>query len=392
MISASAALLFEIFFWSAVVLLFYTFIGFWALLAVRAYLWPRPFVRGRDTPSVSLLIAAHDEAGVIAAKLDNALALDYPAERLEIIVASDGSDDATDEIVSAYAPRGVRLLRLPRQGKNATVAAAAAAASGDIFVFTDADSMLAPDALRHLTSAFADAEVGAAAGDYRHEARAVETIGDRQYWNYDRELKRLQSLAGSLTAVSGALHAVRRELFVTPPPGVSDDFFISAQVAAARRRVVFVPEAVAVGPAGTAVEDFHRRARVVARGLRAVWLSRRLLNPVTYGFQAVQLLTHKVLRRLMVLPLLISLLSALALWPTGGLYRAVALAQLALHGGAGVSYGLMRLNWPLPRALRVVLHVEVTNLACIVALLNVLIGQRHDMWHTSRVKRKASPT
>jgi cellulose synthase/poly-beta-1,6-N-acetylglucosamine synthase-like glycosyltransferase len=392
MMSAGSEPAYLFLFWSAAVLLAYTYAGFWILLIARAWLWPLPVVMGTSTPAVSLLIPVHNEGAFIASKLENSLGLDYPPELLEIIVASDGSDDSTEEIAASYATRGVRLLRLPRQGKNATIAAAAAATGGDVLVFTDADSMLALDALRHLTAALADPQVGAAAGDYRHESNAIETVGDRMYWNYDRELKRLQGRAGSLTAVSGALYAVRRELFVTPPPGVADDFFIAAQVGVAGRRVVFVPEAVAVGPAGSPAEDFDRRARVIARGLRAVWLSRTLLNPLTYGFHAVQLLTHKVLRRLMVLPLFVLLASSLALWHTSWFYRVAALLQLTLHAGAACGYALMRLDRRSPKILRILLHIEMSNLACLAAMWTLLSGRRRDVWSTARVKSKASVT
>ncbi len=372
-------------FWTAFTLLAYTYVGFVGLLALRAWLWPRPVAAGAATPPVSLLIAAYNEAAVMAAKLENCLALDYPAGHLEIIVASDGSDDGTNEIVACYGPRGVQLLGLPRQGKNAALAAAAAVARGELLVFTDADSMLAPSAIRHLAAAFDDGQVGAAAGDYRHAANSMVTVGERTYWRYDRHLKRLQSRAGSLTGVSGALYAVRRALFVPPPEGVTDDFFIAAQVAAAHQRVVFVPEALALGPvASTPADEFRRKVRVVSAGLRGVWACRRLLNPFTYGFFAVQLLSHKVLRRLMVVPLLLLLVSALALWPAGWFYQAAAVGQIALHAAAGWGYVLTRVGQRPPKLLRVLLHYDLANIACVFALWALLRNQRGDVWHTVR--------
>ncbi len=386
MMSPAWQFVFELAFWAAAALLAYTYFGFWLLLAVRAWLWPRPLRLADHTPPLSLLIAAHNEAAVIAAKLENSLGLAYPAGQVEIIVASDGSDDGTPEIAAGYAARGVRLLRLPRQGKNRTLADAAATATGALLVFTDADSLLAPDALRRLAAAFAAPEVGAAAGDYRHATRRAESVGGRSVWDFDRGLKRLQSRAGSLTAVSGALYAVRRELFVPPPAGVTDDFYIAAQVAAAGRRVVFVPEAVATGPAATTpAGEFARTVRVVSAGLRGVWLSRRLLNPLAYGFYAVQLLSHKVLRRLMVLPLLVTLVAALALWPASWFYQAAAAAQLAFHGGAALGYALTRLGRRPPKALRLLLHFDLVNLACLAALAALAAGRRGDVWHTTRL-------
>jgi cellulose synthase/poly-beta-1,6-N-acetylglucosamine synthase-like glycosyltransferase len=231
--------------------------------------------------------------------------------------------------------------------------------------------------------------VGAAAGDYRHATAGVETAGEQLYWNYDRELKRLQSRTGSLTAVSGGLYAVRRELFVPPPVGVTDDFFIAAQVALAHRRIVFAPDAVGYGPPVEApAAEFRRKVRVISRGLRAVWFTRDLLNPMVYGFYAVQLLSHKVLRRLMVLPLIGLLVSSLVLWPTAWLYQTAALAQLCLHGGATAGYFLIRSRRRPATLLRVLLHFDMIQIACLAACAALLSGQRTEIWHTARAGAK----
>ncbi|MBI1879540.1 MAG: glycosyltransferase [Chloroflexi bacterium] len=169
-------------------------------MALRAFVWPRPVKRALGTPRVSIIIAAYNEASIIIQKLDNALALDYPHDCLEIVVASDGSDDGTDDLVAQYGAPQVKLLSLPRQGKNLTLNAAVAEANGDILVFTDADSMFAPDALHHLIAPFNDEEVGGVAGDYRHDTGAAGGANERDYWSFERTLKWLQSRAGSMTS------------------------------------------------------------------------------------------------------------------------------------------------------------------------------------------------
>jgi cellulose synthase/poly-beta-1,6-N-acetylglucosamine synthase-like glycosyltransferase len=152
-------------FWGAAALIVYTYVLFPALVFLRGLLFRRPYKTAEITPYVSMIIAAHNEAASIGAKLDNILSLDYPHDRLEVVVASDGSNDGTDTIVRGYAARGVKLLSLPRQGKAPALNAAVAASAGEILVFSDANSMYAPSAIRALVQPFADPEVGGVAGN-----------------------------------------------------------------------------------------------------------------------------------------------------------------------------------------------------------------------------------
>src|SRR6185295_3920031 len=226
---------------------------------------PRPIVAAAQgfAPSVSLIVAAHDEAGVIERKLDNALALDYPRSRLEVIVASDGSTDATNALVRRHAAPEVRLLALPRGGKNATLNSAVRAARGEILVFTDADAMLGADALRQLVAPFADPAVGAVAGE-RRQAGHDDSARKRALWTAKRGLREALSRGGSATAAEGQLHAIRRELFRELPRDVNDDFFISAQAVLAGLRLVYAPGAVSEPfAASTALSaPFGRKVRL----------------------------------------------------------------------------------------------------------------------------------
>jgi len=211
--------------WSAAALVLYTYLLFPALVFLRGLLGRRPYKPGEITPRLSLIIAAHNEANTIGAKLDNILSLDYPHERLEVVVASDGSTDNTEAIVSRYARQGIKSLSLPRQGKAPALNAAVAASTGEILVFSDANSMYAPDALRALTRPFADPEVGGVAGDQRYlSGRRADlgSEGERRYWDFDRKLKQFQSRAGSAISATGAIYAIRRSLFRPVPAGVTD--------------------------------------------------------------------------------------------------------------------------------------------------------------------------
>ena len=372
-------------FWGAVGLALWTYAGFPAALWLRAKLFPRPFASGDALPRVSLIVCAYDEADAIGRRLENALALDYPRERLELIVASDGSTDGTNEIVAGFAARGVRLLALPRQGKIPALNAAIAASTGEVLCFSDANSMWVPGAIRALVRPLADPAVGGVAGDQRYLEGEAAAEGERTYWDLDRALKRWQSAAGSVTSSTGAIHAIRREHFRPVPPGVTDDFWLSTQVVAQGRRLVFAPDAVAWEPAAASSdEEFRRKVRVITRGLHGVELMRELLDPVRHGFYALQLLSHKVLRRLAVLPLAAILLATPWLWNAGPLYRAAALAQAALYGAALVGSLLPLRGSRLARLIALPAFFCMANAAAGLAAWNVLRGVRIDSWQPQR--------
>jgi len=372
-------------FWGALGLMVYTYLGFPLLVALRGLLRPRTIRRGAATPPISMIIAAYNEESTITKKLDNTFALDYPAELIEVVVASDGSDDTTNELVVRYGKPNVRLLALPRQGKNRTLNDAVAAARGDILVFSDADSMLAPDALTHLIAPFSDPEVGGVGGDFRYASARGEGEGERTYWSIDRALKQLQSRAGSITSATGQIYAVRRTLFKPIPVGVTDDFVTSIQVPAAHRRLVFEPCAVAYGPVAAASKaEFRRKVRVMTAGLRGVWVVRQVLNPLEYGFFAIQLWSHKVLRRLMVVPLAVLGVTAPMLWRQGWLYQLATLGQLCLHGAGLLGFLLRKTRVGRSKLLSLPFFFDMVNAASVVAVINLLRGERHDIWVPQR--------
>ena len=373
------------FFWGAVGVVVYTYVGFPLVAMLRGLLRPWAIQKGTELPRVTMIIAAYNEEAVIAEKLANTLALDYPQTLLEVVVASDGSDDGTNErVVQCHAPN-VRLLALPRQGKNRTLNAAVAAADGDILVFSDADSMLAPDALRHLVAPFSDPDVGGVGGDYRYASDVAEGGGERAYWSFDRVLKQLQSRSGSMTSATGQIYAMRRSLAQPIPEGVTDDFFTSVQVPAAHKRLVFEPRAVAYGPVAiTPKAEFRRKVRVMTAGLRGVWSVRHLLNPFAYGYFAVQLFSHKVLRRLMVLPLLIIGVTAPMLWHQGWMYRLVTIGQAMLHSAALLGLLLRHTSHGKSKLLSLPFFFDMVHIAALAALWNLARGTRHDIWVPQR--------
>lgn len=319
-------------FWASAGLVAYTYAGFPAILWLRSRLAARPYIGGDITPPVSIIIAAYNEEATIRQRLENLAALDYPPENIEVVVASDGSTDGTDEIVRSFD--GVRLLSLPRGGKAAALNAAVPTTSHEILVFSDANTVFARDALRALVRPFADPRVGGVAGDQRYEAPMdAGEQGEQAYWNLDRTLKVWESAAGSVVQATGAIYAIRRTLFRPIPGGVSDDFVTSVGVIAQGYRLVFAPDAVAYEPVAPSTgAEFRRKVRIGTRMLRSELHARRLLNPLRHGFYAIQLFSHKPLRRLMAFPLVVIAASNLVLRNTTGFYRFSLMTQLAFYG------------------------------------------------------------
>lgn len=379
-------------FWSAVATIAYTYVGFPLLVLARAALRPRPVARGDVRPSVSVVIAAHDEEAAIGRKLESVLAADYPADRREVVVASDGSTDGTQAVVQGFADRGVNLVALPRVGKAAALDAAIAASSGEVVVFTDANSTFAPDALTAIVRPFADPEVGGVAGDQRYRSGTDDAPvagGERSYWSFDRLLKEAESRAGNVISATGALYAVRRELVGPVAVGVTDDFATSTAVIAAGRRLVFAADAAAYEPvAASGGAEFGRKVRVMTRGLRGVALRRALLDPRRSGFYALQLLSHKVLRRVMAVPLVALFAGSARLWRRGPLYRLATAGQVAFYG-AGV-LGLAsggRVRGRLGRLVALPAYFCLVNAASLKACWNLATGRRIDRWEPDRPGR-----
>lgn len=378
----------RILFWLGAGTLAYTYVLFPLLVLVRAALRPRPHESADITPTVTMVIAAHNEAASIGDKLENLLSLDYPPERLEVVIASDGSDDGTDAIVRAYTGRGVRLLAPGRVGKAAALNEAVAAARGEILVFSDANSIYTRDALRALVRPFADPAVGGVAGNQLYlsdDGAAVIARGELHYWNLDRALKEAESRAGNTISATGAIYAVRRSLFRPVPPAVTDDFFISTGVIAAGNRLVFAPDAIAYEPvAETGGREWQRKVRVMTRGLRGVLQRRGLLDPREHGFYALQLLTHKLLRRTMVFPLALTAVTAPLLWQRGRLYRAATVLQSCLYGLGAAGLLLERSSVGKRKVLALPAYFCFVNLASLQAIWNVARGRRIERWTPRR--------
>ncbi len=380
-------------FWLSVGLIVWTYLGFPFALALRALGSRQTRVVDGPLPRVSYLIVLHNERSVIDDKLANVEAMDYPRELLQVIFASDGSDDGTNEAIRAHAgPTPLELLELPRVGKNAALNAGVAQARGEILVFSDADSMLERGALRALVAPFGAGEVGCVGGDYRYANQAGEGQGERAYWSIDREWKRLESLGGNMTSATGQIYAIRRTLVEPVPDGVTDDFFVSTGAVVAGQRLVFAPEARASGPvADSNAAEFRRKVRMMGRGFASLWARRELFSVRRHGWYAIQLFSHKVLRRLVVVPVIAL---AFATWPLVGqapVYAWAAAAQLGIHGLALVGWLLReRAAGQLP-VFTLPLFFAMTCIAGLIAAIRFALGRQSLGWEPYRPMTPPDP-
>jgi cellulose synthase/poly-beta-1,6-N-acetylglucosamine synthase-like glycosyltransferase len=388
-------------FWVSLAGVAWTYAGYPLLLLALARLRPKTGRRGRPgpgrpadsappEPAVTVIIAAYNEEKAIRRKLESSLALDYPADKLEVIVASDCSTDRTHDIVRELAPRGVRLVVLPeRAGKTAAQNLAAAAASGELLIFTDATTELDHGSVRSLVAAFADPRVGCVGAELEYVSAGGSAVGKGGglYWRYEKRVKQLEAAVSTLIGVSGCLYAVRASAYRPIEPDLISDFVIAGDVF---RRGFVTVYGGAVSSEKTHEEtgqEFEMRVRVIIRTINALVRRAPMLNPFRYRFFSFQLFSHKVLRYLVPELLLAVLGSGLYLALAGGpwarIYQAVTVAQLALCLAAAAGWLRQKLGLRLP-LVHIPFYFLVVNLAALWALVLYLRGERKVTWTTVR--------
>ena len=355
------------------------------LLAVmRCLFLNRKTLKSNICPPVSVIIPVYNEERHIAQKMENILSQDYPHEMLEVIVASDGSTDTTEKLVRKNRDPRLRLLALSRRGKNAAIRDAAKTATGNLLIFTDADAMWMPRALRKLAEPFADPLVGGVAGDVYYSGKPTRSKGERAHWNFDRMLRRFLSRAGSVTSATGQIYAVRRSLFEPVPAGVADDFYISSNVILKGYRLVFEPAALSSHPPADTADELSRKIRMFTIGLRAVWKQKVLMNPVKYGFYSIQLITMKILRKLVFIPVTaMSVVSVLNL-QKGIVFRAFSALVCAGIVLAGVGWILRNTKYSEIRLFAFPLYFAIVNVAGTLGLAKALFSANGDAWRPRR--------
>jgi cellulose synthase/poly-beta-1,6-N-acetylglucosamine synthase-like glycosyltransferase len=382
-------------FWLGALVVLYTYLGYPLAVAALARARRRRVRRGEIQPSVSVVMAVWNEAGTLERRILNLLDQFYPPDKLEIVVVSDGSRDATDEIlqrIAAEQPRVRPVLLARNQGKAVALNEGVAAATGELIVFADARQHFAPNAIRKLAKNFVDPRVGSVSGELelltapRDPTTAVAAnVG--LYWRYEKWIRKNESAFGSMLGATGAIYAIRRELFRPLPPGtLLDDFLVPMRIVLAGRRAVFDGRAIATDRVSTrAGQEFSRKVRTLAGNFQAFALEPGMLLPWSNPATWLQVWSHKVLRLLVPWALLAMLPASLALAWDDPLLGLLACAQIVFYGLAFIGWLAERRGRPSPsRLIGLPYTFTVLNLAAAVGLVVWLRGGS-----SRRVWRKA---
>ena len=379
-------------FWILATVLAYSYVGYGLLIIALARLVrPRRVVSPSQPLDVTLLIAAHNEEAHIGGKIDNALRLDTGPHRLQVVVVSDGSTDRTAEQVRSRASDRVRMIEIvEHHGKIAALNVALSQIRGDVVVFSDANSRIRDDALLQMLRHFGDPEVGGVCGQpaVAQSRRGLLGRAEDLYWRYDSALKEAESRVGGATSAQGTLYAVRRALVTPLPDAVADDLIISLRVVAQGRRLVFEPAAVAEEEVTDKVaQEFNRRVRSTERGWRGLMLMRQLLNPARFGIYALQLFSHKVLRRLTPFLLVPFFVSSMLMLDAGPLYLLIGLGQIALILWSAMVLAVPALGRAVPGS-SMILFLAISHVAMALGVCRYFRGHRSDRWTPVREQER----
>lgn len=383
-----------------VIIILYSYVGYPVLLIIFTRLKSKPAPYPPHEPNVTLLIAAYNEEFAIAEKLENSFLLDYPTGKLQILVAADGSNDKTAEIVAGFAARGVELSYHPeRRGKMAAINRAMENVRGDLIVFSDANNMYEVGTLRALVAPFGDRTVGAVSGA-KVISKGDGALGESEgaYWKYESWIKKQETRLGCTTGVSGEVWAIRRELFERPPDTIiNDDFYMAMRIIKKGFRMVYAPQARSVERVSLSAQDeIIRRTRIVAGRYQALGRIGETV-PFDRPLVAWQVLSHKYSRLLVPFGMIGALVAnfALVIWPTLGEAASWQLSStwnwfflvvqlvfylLALAG-----------NWlsgesKLVRILYLPTFLVNSNLAALYGLVRHLRGRQTTLW--KKVERR----
>lgn len=374
-------------FWLAFAVLAYQYVGYplllAALAAVRGRRTTASYARDEDLPSVTLVISAYNEAEVLDGKIRNALAQDYPKDRFEIVVASDGSSDTTNEIARSYADDGVVLHEYAvNRGKNLTLNDTLPRARGEIIVFTDANGMYQKEAIRTLVQSFADPRVGSVCGElvYKNFNDNPIAEGYNRYWELDQMQKRLESGLGTLLGANGSIFALRKSLCRPIPNDVCNDMVQPIWVAAAGHLCLYEPRALSFEAGSRNLNDeLKRRSRIIGRGIRgiaAVWPDIVRQRAWLVG---LELLSRKGLRYLT--PLWFAMLLVGSGLAGGPFYLALFVLQLLAY--AAIPAGFLLPEGPVKRLASPAVYFGIGNLAAILGWWKVLTGSELGRWQTA---------
>lgn len=333
-------------FFSFLFLVFHTYLGYPLMLVLWGVKKSRPLVRTYCTPRVTIVIAAWNEGRNIAARIENCLQQVYPHEMLDIVVVSDGSTDETSSIVKSFASRGVSLIELEtRMGKAVALNVGVAAAHGEIVVFADARQSFSPTAVRELVANFSDSSVGVVSGELILESNGAgpATEGVGLYWTIEKWIRQKEATIDSIVGATGAIYAIRRDLFEALPPGtILDDLLTPMRIAMRGFRVVFEGRALAFDRiANDYSSEFRRKVRTLAGNYQAISVCPQLIKPWANRL-FLQFVSHKVLR--LIAPMALVGLFITNIAHMGGWYTVFMIVQTAGYTMALVGWWLSKIG------------------------------------------------
>jgi cellulose synthase/poly-beta-1,6-N-acetylglucosamine synthase-like glycosyltransferase len=372
-------------------LVFYTYIGYPILLLTLRVLLPRKdIIRKNITPAVSLLISCHNEENVIREKIENSLSLDYPREKLEIIVVSDASTDKTEDIVKEYENRGVRLIRQEQNlGKTSALNLAVPSAQGEIIIFTDANAMYRKDAVRMLVRNFADSRVGYVVGEARYSDTGMSAASksENTYWKFEVFLKRLESRTHSVVGGDGAIYAIRKFLYKRLLATDINDFVNPLQIILEGYRGVFEHDAVCwEEAAGDFDMEFYRKLRIINRSFNGLMRIKSVMNPFKTGLFSLQIISHKLLRWTAPVIIMLMIFASLILSYAGiRFYSWVSLLLLSFCLIAYVGY-LLSSKDEIPPVFYYPYYFILVSFASVVGIVRSIRGNVQTTWHHIREK------
>jgi cellulose synthase/poly-beta-1,6-N-acetylglucosamine synthase-like glycosyltransferase len=367
----------KLLFWSCFALTSYAYFGYAIWLWLYARLRPRPLLRQTITPSVSIIIAARNEEATLPAKLENLYHLDYPRERLQIVIASDGSTDRTADILREQGSSIVPVILDRSSGKASALNTAVQHSTGELLIFLDARQLIDSNTVSELVSCFGDPEVGAASGELLLESSSGGMSADALgiYWKIEKAVRKLESASGSVVGVTGAIYAIRRELYTAIPPGtILDDVLVPMNVIRMGKRVVFQPSAIARDRVFSEKgKEFSRKVRTLTGNYQLLRLAPWLLsseNPVLFRF-----ISHKLMR--LAVPLFLILMLVASAAAGGPFYRAIFWLQILFYllAGCGSLGPAFRKFKPVAIANTFVM----LNAAAAIAFYNFVAG-KNDLW------------
>lgn len=375
-------------FWVSIFLVLYSYLGYGILLFLlikvkRIFGKPAKFDEEYQ-PNITLMVAAFNEEAYIKEKIENSLSLNYPEKKIQYLFVTDGSDDKTPEIVAQH--KQIKLMHQPeRQGKIMAVERAMPEVTGEVVVFTDANTLLNKEALKNIVRHFANEKVGVVSGEKRILHRDVDEAagaGEGFYWKYESKLKQWDDELYSVMGAAGELFAIRTKLYEPiPKDSLIEDFYMSFKIVEKGYKIAYEPDAYAMEePSASVKEELKRKIRIAAGGIQSIVRLSELLNPFKYGVITFQYVSHRVLRwTLAPLALPVIFILNLLLWKQGAFYQGIMVAQILFYASAFLGYLLEKRKIRL-KLLFIPYYFCMMNYAVYVGFRRYLKGSQSVLW------------